>query len=583
MRLLLALLMVIAAGLLANPTASQEGSGVIIEGNPVGAEYIGTLNPLRCNNANCERITDFLFPSLLAVDPANGVFRPSTGTDYMLATGWDISEDGRVYTFRLRDDLRWSDGTPITAYDVFFTYLDFYTGYDAWAQSVFSDENLRAVVPLDDTTIAFAFDTARCDILHTANTQIIPYHSYDARFAADTHAALPADGDLISRFEAWQAANGQRNYNVLISSREPHVTAGVFELAEIRPTAHIRLRTPNGQLAYTYLDVPDSNTAVNLFLEGRLNLITDPPIERLNDIRAAPDVQFAELPGYIWDYISLNLADPTQPQNAFDDDGQPLDQGVHPLFGDVRVRRAIQMGIDVPALIDAALLGTGTVMPANQPTSNWGFNPDLAPVAYNPLEARRLLDEAGWRDWNGDGIRECRGCLHAPEGMNLSFQLLYAHTLPRRNVVANLVRQQLRQIGIDVYLDAYDFNTAWNIALSQRYDAYLGAWRSPYPHNPDQSSMFTRAADMVHWDFNIGSYHNERVEELMQRALTLPGCDPEQRAALYREIQTLMQADQPYIWLYTVNQTAAARGSIRGFAPYPEAIFWNIDKWVIRQ
>ncbi len=581
-RKLLLVMGFIAAGVLVGPLASQDGAGVIVEGNPRGAENIGSLHPLRCNNPNCRRVVDLLYPTLLAVDPAASAYAPSSGDDTALATGWHVSDDGTVYTFDLRDDLYWSDGAPVTAYDVFFTHLDTYIGYSETAQSPFRQRNLRAVVPLDAQTIAFVLAEPSCEALHLLNTSLLPVHDFQPDFAEATSAALPEGDDLLARFQGWEAQAG-RDYHALISAKQPSVTAGTFVLQDIRPTEYVRLITPDGRVAFDYVDAPDINQQVDWFIEGRLNLLVNPPVERLADLRAVPDAQVVQTVSQSWEYISLNLAAPGNSQNAFDEDGIPLEQGAHPLFGDVRVRRALQMALDVPTIIEAALQGAGAVMPANMRPGTWAYNPELAPIAYDPAEAGRLLDEAGWRDWNGDGIRECHDCLHAGTASNFGFELLYNASSKHQSIAANLVRQQLRQVGADVYLNGQDADSLMAIARSQRYDAYLGSWHDPYPLSPDQAALFTRSGDVLSAGSNTGSYHNPQVERLMQQALTLPGCDQAARAEIYQQLQPILQADQPYLWLYSPYDTVAVRGVVRGFAPYPGAPLWNMADWVIQQ
>ncbi|MBK8031822.1 MAG: hypothetical protein IPK17_20530 [Chloroflexi bacterium] len=162
-------------------------------------------------------------------------------------------------------------------------------------------------------------------------------------------------------------------------------------------------------------------TPVERFLTGQTNLLLDVPFDRRADVRAARDVQIAEMPGGSWDMLLFNLADPTRPRDAYDEDGARRDQGQHPLFGDLRVRRAVQLAINVDEVIESAFHGNATRIAANYPPTSWAFDPDLAPLGYDPTEAERLLDEAGWVDVDGDGVRNCYHCLYGTEGMDFYF------------------------------------------------------------------------------------------------------------------------------------------------------------------
>jgi peptide/nickel transport system substrate-binding protein len=571
--------------LAASPAASQDeaGLGAIVEGNPARVEGIGSLNPLRCSNDACARITDLLFPTLLGIDHETRTFAPSSGDDYVLATGWEILDSGNIYQLTLRDDLTWSDGAPITAYDVFYSYLTIASEQIGSPYTDFVNETLLGAAPLDAYTITFISRNADCTTLDSLYFPVMPAHVFEPDFTELTDDAFDADEDPVEQYDRWLVDQSERNFGFIVRHSfevEPTVTAGLFEFGEYRPTDYIRLVSDDSELGFEYRDVSGTNTAVDLFLAGDLNFIANPPYERRADIRAADDVQIFESPGNLWYYIGFNLADPLKPQSAFDEDGNPLDQGHHPIFGDVRVRRAVQMAIDVNTLIEASVFGAGTVMAANQPPLSWALDANLSPIAYDPVSASALLDEAGWRDWNNDGLRECHGCMYADEGAALSFGLLYSGENSRYAPIVSHIQEQLRLVGIDIFAQPTG-GSAFNDAVSQQYDAYLAGWRENYPVGADQTELFTVSGDVLGQGFNTTSYANERVAELLDSARTVPGCDTAARADIYHQIQAILQEDQPYAWLFAPHDMFAARGSVMGFDPYPNAPFWNVRDWRI--
>ncbi|MBI5958991.1 MAG: hypothetical protein HY866_09665 [Chloroflexi bacterium] len=566
------------------PVASQEGSGAIFEGNVTGSQNIGALNPLLCDNPACRRVTDLLFPHLIGIDPASGVFT-ATGDPRALAEGWEISADGRQVRFQLRQDLTWSDGVPITAYDVFYSYLALVSSPAISDSADPVRARVAAAIPLDSHTILFTLWQDACSALNVLDLPILPAHVYEPGFAQRVTGGFSAAQLLFSQF-VW--AQGESTTPLSLSRRDEFlhspVTAGVFNFERIKPAEDIRLSRDDGQLAFALVDVPDRRTEVALFLNGDLNLIVNPPLDLRADIRAAADVQIFEYPSTTWDGIALNLADPEEPQSAFDESGLPLDQGHHPVFSDLPVRRAMQLAIDVDALIEASVQGNGTAIPANQPPGSWAYNPDLSPVDYDPVEARKLLEQSGWKDTNRDGIRECWGCLYAETGDRLEFELMYSYSIPRHAIIAELLRSQLAQVGMSVQLnDGGGDLSPYGPLRGQRFDAYLFERVEDYPVNPDQSALFSSTNDRVGDGWNVGSYVNSDVDRLLTEARALPGCPIAERAEIYREVQTLLQTDQPYIWLFAPNEMIAARGGVLGFDPYPYAPFWNISEWrVIR-
>jgi peptide/nickel transport system substrate-binding protein len=469
----------------------------------------------------------------------------------------------------------------VTAYDVFYSYLAIVsedTG-SPYRESV--SEIIRDVFPTDPYTIVFTANEVDCTTLDALNFPIIPAHVFEPDFPT-TETAFEDVSNLDEQYLRW-TNQSERDFSFMVGhpfDYEPPVTAGVYQLDEVRPTEFIRLVSDDGAQGFEYVDVPDTDTQVDWFLSGDLNLIVSPPYERRQDIRAAADVQIAEYPSTLWYFIGFNLADPLEPRGTVDEDGNLLDQGQHPLFSDVRVRRAIQMAIDVNALIEASVYGAGTVIPADQPPVSWAYHNALSPIPYDPVGAAQLLDEAGWRDWNRDGVRECHNCMVARPGTPLSFSLLYNGDSLRYLAMSRVIEQQLRLIGVDVFGQPTD-GSAFNQAIFQGFDAILSGWREPYPVNPDHAELFTQAGDVVGEGLNVISYHNPVVEQLFEEARTMPACDPAARAEIYREIQTVLQEDQPYAWLFSPHDMVAARGSISGFNPYPQAPLWNVREWTI--
>lgn len=585
--LILLLLAMALPGAAQDGPPANSGNGVVVEGAAQGIDSIsiGSLNPLLCNNDACRRITNFLFPWLVGADAQTGAPAGAETDPNAVAINWEASEDGQSYTFYLRDDLRWSDGQPVTAYDVLYSYLAILNEdvSSPFASSV--RDIVKAVIPVDDTTLVITYENADCDNYSYSSIPIIPAHVFDQAFRGTAAAQFENTEDAVQQFVEWLESDAAPDFVNFSSSPfniQPAVTAGAFTLAEIDWTEHIQLVANNARLGFVLKNTPDRATAVTDFLTGRSNFIENPPYESWEDLLAREDVQAFEYPGNVWQYIGLNLADPFNPQSAFDEEGSTLEQGHHPIFGDVNVRRAFQMTVNLPQIVEAAFQGHATIMPANYIPTAWVYNSALKPVPYNPTAAADLLEAAGWKDTNRDGIRECVGCPYGREGARLSFTLLYpSDGNAYYEITAILVQQQLRQVGFEVSLSGMNFNGLYDEIARQRYDAFMAGWVEYYPFQPDQSSLFTTSGDVLIDGYNFTSYANEEVDRLFEQARALPGCDREARAEIYRQIQVLLQEDQPYIWLFTANNLFAAHKGIQGFAPYPNAPFWNIREWNI--
>ncbi|MBC8171087.1 MAG: hypothetical protein H7X77_05430, partial [Anaerolineae bacterium] len=184
--------------ILAVPVLAQDGSGLVIEGNPSGTSGIGSLNPIRCDNAACRRITDFLFPTLFAVDPATGLLLGAADDNYGLAVDLTPPES-ESYQLTLRDDLAWSDGTPITVYDVFYSFLAASNERISPLYGPSVSATVSAAMVVDDHTIEFGLIDPNCAAQTRMNFPIIPAHVFDPDFAAAL-TAFSASGDLEARY-----------------------------------------------------------------------------------------------------------------------------------------------------------------------------------------------------------------------------------------------------------------------------------------------------------------------------------------------------------------------------------------------
>jgi peptide/nickel transport system substrate-binding protein len=338
---------------------------------------------------------------------------------------------------------------------------------------------------------------------------------------------------------------------------------------------------PAGIIFRDAIDLEDETAR---FLAGEFDYIETPIpcYSCIADIRAAPDVTVASLPGNGWDYLALNVADPENPQDGLDADGNPIDQGHHPIFGDVRVRRAMQLAIDVPSLIQAAAFGEATQMASSLLPTSWAADPNLAPVPYDPVLAAQMLDEAGW-PLGPNGIRVCQGCKYALDGTPFAFQLGTNQGNTRREAMSEIIKEQLGELGIEVDLWTFELSPATD-AMAQTFDAYIMGWRNGFPDNPDQIGIFGGPDnDFVEASANASSYANPEFVRLSRHALTLPGCDPAARAAIYHQIEKVLQDDQPYVWLFALNETYAAHNYVIGFDPYPNMPLWNIYTWQVRR
>lgn len=552
----------------------QESSYGPGEGAPIVEPNFGgdptNLNPLLISDGPSADVAARLFPDFVGIDPFTGATTP--GAVNTIVADWSVSDDGRTYTFTLRDDYFWNDGTPVTSADVLYAYEAMASG-EIDSPRIGDIASIETVEAPDPQTVVITFAEADCAALSSIDSITpVPAHVFTELFGTDYAAMNDAD------------------YNL-----NPTVTAGSFSFANFRAGEQVTLvanqdypDSPVGHVVpegWVQRQLANQTVVVDEFLAGNLTVIDSVPEDRqaeLEALSAAGEVQMFEAPASGWQFISFNLADPTNPQNAVDENGNPIDQGHHPIFGDVRVRQAFALGVDHAALNEGAFSGQGIPVASPVLSYSWAYNDALEPWPYDPEAAMALLDEAGWIDHDNDPStpRIAQGALYAEDGTPLAFDLTSFSGNTSVDSTAVLIQDQLGRIGFQVNLDIIEFQSMLEKLDGQTFDTIMLFFNGFDPTNPDElKDLYTPIGDVVGSGFNSGSYNNPEVTELFTQARTLPGCDQAERKALYDRIQEILHDELPMYWVNTSIVPVAARGDLENFSPTENSLRWNMPAW----
>ena len=481
---------------------AQDGSQVVIG---AWAEPATLLSGAPVNGASYQQIQRII---------ANGLVRlgyPAFEVEPDLAESWDISEDNLVHTFHLREGVTWHDGEPFTAADVKYTYevvtdpewpggLDSYFAQIAGAteHKDGSADELAGVKVIDDYTVEITLLQPDALFLASAASRqrILPQHILES--------VSPADIDK-NEF-----------------ARKPIYT-GAYIVEEWRDGESITFRAnenyfegkPNIDTIVARF-ISDAATANNELTSGGLDIGVVAP-----DLLAAyeQDSNFTirELPGLRIVYIQLDTT--------------------LPIFNDARVRQAISHAIDKQTVIDANYLGKGEVGRSFVTPLAWIFNPDAPQFGYDLDAANALLDEAGWTVGD-DGVRA------NADGERLAFTLSVPTALRLDGLV---IQPFLQEIGIEATIEELGAGQVTGPLAVGEFQATVTTWNN-FIIDPraDLQRHFQspRAVD-------YSGYVNEDVEQLFVEART--ELDQEAEKAIYFEIQTLIDGDAPYIYLWRVQ------------------------------
>ncbi len=230
----------------------------------------------------------------------------------------------------------------------------------------------------------------------------------------------------------------------------------------------------------------------------------------------------------------------------------------NPLFGDARVRRAMAHAIDRHEL-KRVLNMWGDLPVVDVPfTESQYWKRELPePLAYDPALARRLLEEAGWGDADGDGVRE-------RDGEEFSFPLIVGE---RYQPAAVYVQHKLAEVGVRVEITTLEFSAYWERVSAAEFEAAI-AWVWASPDDPDMGLEVAFGEDS-----GIG-YHNPRVIELVGAALA--ATDPQSLDSIYRELAPIIQEEQPYTFLFFGVEIYVAHRRIKGLSsPFRANPFWS--------
>ncbi len=544
----------------ATPTAIPQG-GFLNLTSPVDADI---LNPLFAGDSASGEIVSYLFASPFITDPWTGETAPH------LVESWDWSDGNKTVVYHVRQGMLWSDGEPITAHDAEFTFKALMAkdeaGHPVLADSPYVDmvEDVETVELIDDYTLRVTFSEPLCANLDRMSLPWLPSHVYLADPGFEW-------ADLVEHESNWQ----------------PTVFSGPFMLEEWLPDDHITLtRNPNYWQGAPYLDgirwqvVLDEDLEREMLKNGASDIAGIDP-RYLTEMEQVEHLDIYKFLDTAYDCIGLQQGDPQNPQPRLNSDGSVnSDHGSHPILGEVEVRQALAYALDRTAIINKVHMGKAVPLHAHIiPLYRWAYNDELEPRAYDPERAGQMLDAAGWVLNPESGIRECQGCGTTPDGtpMRLTVQTNAKNEIHEDVIV--LIQEQWSNVGIDVEIEAVQWESFLDTLMSQAFDVVVSTWREV---DVDNEALFFARYDVPGGGFNFCSFYRPDYEQLELEAKAVEGCSYADRGAIYREIQEMLHDEQPYIWLYTPRTIVGIHRRIGGVNPAPWSITYNIHEWFIK-
>lgn len=477
------------------------------------------LNPLLASDSASGSVNGYLFNGLVKYDRDLKLVGD-------LAEYWTVSPSGLDITFYLRKNVLWHDGVPFTADDVAFTYQRL---IDPKVMTPFGSDFLlvKSVTVVDPHTVRVVYKEPFAPALESWGMGIIPRHVYQ-NTDINTNPANRAP-----------IGTGPYKFQVLKTDEKTVLVANP-DYFEGRPNIdRVLVRV-----------IPDSSVQ---FLELRS--------QSIDSMGLSPDQYIAydsfftyyqkfRYPSFSYTFFGFNLT--------------------RDIFKDLRVRQALSLALDKREIIDGVLLGYGRTATGPFPPSSWAFDPAVPESPFDPVRAKALLAEAGWRDTDGDGVLD-------KEGKPFSFTVITNQGNKIREQTALILQAHLARIGVEVNVRVLEWSSFIHDFVDKgNFDAIILGWN--LGRDPDQYLIW-HSSQKGEGRYNFIGYQNPLADRLWEEGRQT--FDQEKRQAIYRRLHRLLADDLPYLFLYYPESLPTVHKRFQNVIVAPAGIGWNFREWFV--
>jgi peptide/nickel transport system substrate-binding protein len=442
-----------------------------------------------------------------------------------LAEKWELSDDGREYRFTLRPDANWEDGSAVTSADAVFTIRQIL--------------NPKIPSPVFKPLFADAEVVEAID----AKSFRVRFRSRDALHAYAFALPLLPEKRYVGR-----------PFLKVRENRAP-LSNGPYRFVRWKTQESIELeRNPGWSGTRGHFDrilfriVPENAVAYRGLLEGSLD---ETQIDQSLKDRSAADRRFEECCRVVefynldYNYIALN--------------------NLSPLFADVRVRQAMTMLLDRPSIVRGLYRGSARIISGPWAPDSPAYDPSVTPLPFDPRAAGELLEQAGWRDTNGNGTRD-RG------GRELEFDLLLSAGSTAARQLDEVFAAELARAGIRARVRPMEWAAFVERIDAGDYEAASDAWAAS-DGNPDPYPYW-HSSQVPPAGVNIAFYSNPAADRLMEEARR--ELDSVKRREIYHRLHRIFRDDAPVVFVVNASQKYAFRGRVRGLVTSPLGLygFW---------
>ncbi|MFC1571099.1 peptide-binding protein [Candidatus Margulisiibacteriota bacterium] len=469
---------------------------------------VSVLNPILSTDTSSSAVEGTIFTGMTKINEQLEVIPD-------LAKSWKVSEDGKVWTFYLRKDVKWHDGQPFTAEDVVFTFnsiLNTKVNSVRRSDYIIDGEPIKFKAP-DKHTVQAILPKPFAPFLVRSGMSVIPAHILKGKDINTAKFNRKPIGTGPFMFKEWVTGD-----HVTVV-RNPNYYLGQAKLAEI-----------------IFKVIPDANATLVALEAGEVDEAGIPPkdYKRMKTLKSINVFEFDSL---VYTYLGFNQSNPK--------------------FADKRVRQALAYATNKDQIVK--LIFKGLASPAYAPSSpvSWAYSDKVAKYPYNPEKAKRLLKEA--------------------DVENLEFTILVNQGNKEREKAAIILQQQYKKVGVKVKIRVMEWSALLKIVNAptdpKDFDAVIMGWSlglDPDGYSIWHSSQYPRG-------FNFIKYVNKEADKLLESGRTT--MDKNERKKIYAKLWQVIADDQPYLFLWYPKSIAGVRERVGGLSkPGPAGLFLNLEK-----
>ena len=540
------------------PAASSSEKSITI----VIPEDPPTFNPMVADTGYDALVMELVLLGMADIDPNGNVF-PELATDLPTVEngGVTIDEDAGTMsvTWTMRDDIQWSDGEPVTADDVLFTWSAISDPVNGlWIPGI---DYIDSVEQLSKYSFVVNYNAI--------------YPGYLTQFGGEQLAIWPSHYcNLEQGFVAWDCG------------RAP-LSDGPFVLHDWIEGDHMTFHkndkyylAPKPEIDQVIVQiVPDDAVRKTMMLNGDADIDMWINSNTAKDLEGSEVAKVSASPTDRWLMrLYMNLAE----KGTVDSAATP-----HPILSDVNVRKAIRSAIDVDTIVNEIFHGL-----ANPHWTEFYRSPyqcDVPRPAFDPEAAKAMLESAGWKDTDGDGIRECSGCTTgAPDGYKMEMEFItYAEFGEPLELTQQLIAEMLGEIGIQMNITVVEGSILWDQAenggIEQSGNFDVDIWDDGYAGVDPTDYIwetYSEEALVPGGGNNVMRYDNPEVDALIDEAYTL---NEVSRKETFCKIADILNEETPIIYLFTTPNLEAYSARLEGVqSSVNDLVTWNIADWTLK-